>query len=111
MFDSDLPGQRASTSSITDQQLRLRGKWLINSAKSVHADLLGLDGIASGDALLESIDCTQIESIDLAGIQLLLSIRKSQGSSRSVPIRADENTREWLSLCEVVEPALLPAAR
>ncbi len=110
MFDSGQSGHRASSAQLVDHQLRLHGKWLITSAKSVHNELMTLEGIATGDASIESLDCTPLESIDLAGIQLLISIRKSLLRASSVGIQCDANTHEWLTLCDLVTPSPSPAA-
>lgn len=110
MFDSGQSGQRASSAQLVDHQLRLQGKWLITTAKSVHNELMSLEGIANGDLPIESFDCTALESIDLAGIQLLIATRKSLHRTNAAGIHWDANTHEWLSLCDLVSPSASPAA-
>ncbi len=111
MFDSDQAGHRASSAQLVDRQLRLNGKWSVTSARSVHSDLMAVDGIASGDSLIDSIDCTEITEIDLAGIQLLLSARKSLSADGAAPIVSNANTHEWLSLCGLAAVSPTSAAR
>ncbi len=103
MFDSSQLGSQPSNSQIIHKQLCLQGKWLITTARSVHQDLLALDDLLHSDAAIEGIDCTQVDAIDLAGIQLLIAIKK-QHTASPLAVQGNAQTQEWLSLCGLAEP-------
>ncbi len=98
MIGSEAIPNRAEISS--ENHLVLSGQWIVREAKRLHAEILSLQ-LGSQAAQLVAIDCRRIESLDLAGIQLVLAVRKKLGTATPVAIDTDTSTNNWFGLCGV----------
>jgi anti-anti-sigma regulatory factor len=95
------PLQQDRFAQLSETVLKIRGKWIIREASTVHKELLALEIPATENSSTpSSIDMAELESIDLSGIQLLLSYRKQFTPAPSIDISSNESVQEWLSLCE-----------
>lgn len=85
---------------LSENGLKIRGKWIIREASTVHQELLALENPETENSnVTSSIDLTELESIDLSGIQLLLSYRKQFASAPKIDCSTNESVQEWLALC------------
>lgn len=87
---------------VSDSCLKLRSKWIIREASAIHKELLALDSNGSDASELKAIDFAELESIDLSGIQLLLSLRKQSNRQPIFDFSSNSVAREWLELCDAV---------
>ncbi|MFO0940854.1 MAG: hypothetical protein U0930_08800 [Pirellulales bacterium] len=93
--------QQDRFAQLSDSVLKIRGKWIIREASTVHKELLALENPATENSGTPSlIDLAELEGIDLSGIQLLLSYRKQFTTAPSIDVLSNEPIHEWLSLCE-----------
>lgn len=92
--------QQDRFAQISENCLKIRGKWIIREASTVHKELLALENTANDNSCSpSSIDLAELESIDLSGIQLLLSFRKQFTPTPSIDTSSNEGIQEWLALC------------
>ncbi len=86
---------------LSDKCLKLRDKWVIREACAIHQELLALDLTGNDSTQITAIDLAAVESLDLSGIQLLLSLRNYSNPSAAIDSSSNAVAREWLELCGV----------
>ncbi len=86
---------------LSDKCLKVRDKWVIREACAIHQELLALDLTGNDSSQVSAIDLAALESLDLSGIQLLLSLRNYSTPSAAIDSSSNVVAREWLELCGV----------
>ena len=86
---------------LADKCLKLRDKWVIREACTIQQELLALDLTGNDSSQVAAIDLASLESLDLSGIQLLLSLRNYSNPSAAIDSSSNAVAREWLELCGV----------
>lgn len=85
----------------SENRLALSGKWGVQQAKRLHTELQAALS-SEENATLNAIDCTRIDNVDLAGIQLILAAKGSQDVQ--VELDHETSTAKWFGLCGVGQP-------